>query len=169
LPVAPRAVQSFGLEFVERIEERSRNASDDFVAVYFLDELIERPHLAAQAKFKANVMPAVEADADHRVRRAPMAARLDEDAAELRARGDEVVRPLESRLRRAEGVQRARHRHAGDKRQARRLARRALQAARERKRDACTRRAVPAPAAPAAARGLLLGREQNRAGIGTIQ
>src|SRR5207302_2851930 len=122
LPGAPSAVESFGLEFVERIEERSRNASDDFIAVYFLDELIERPHLAAQAKFKTNVMPAVEADADHRVHRAPLAARLDEDAAELRARGDEVVRPLESRLNRAEGVQRARHGHPCDERQACRLA-----------------------------------------------
>jgi len=39
-----------GLEFVERIEERARDASDDFVAVYFPDELIQRPP-AAQAKF----------------------------------------------------------------------------------------------------------------------
>ena len=114
-------------------------------------------------------MPAVEADADHGVRRASLAARLDEDPAQLRAVHHQVVGPFERRLRDAERAQRARQGDAGDERQARHLAHRALQAARERKRDACARRAVPAPAAAPAARGLLLGREQHRAGTGTFQ
>src|SRR6266540_2002911 len=153
----------------QRIEERSRDARDDLVAVYSPDELIQRPQLAAQAKLETGVMPAVEADADHRARRVPLAARLDQDAAELRARGDQVVRPLERRPGRAKPAQGTRHRDACDERQARGLARRPVQAAREGEGDACARRAVPAPAAPAAARGLLLGGEQHRAGIGIVQ
>src|SRR5206468_10229189 len=97
---------------------------------------------------------AVDTDAEDRARRARVLARLHQDAAELRAFDNEVVGPLERGLD-SELAQGARGRRPGDERQRGELARRAPDAPRERKGEIAGP-AVPAPPAPAAARGLLL-------------
>ena len=115
----------------------------------------------AQAPLESGVAAAVDADADDRQRGCAVAARLDEDAAELRAVDHEVVRPFERGARGAERAQRARRADAGDEREPGQLARRPVHEPRQREGDSRARGRMPAPPAAAATRGLSLGGEQH--------
>src|SRR5205085_3221062 len=85
----------------------------------------------------------------------------DQDAAELGAVDHEVVRPFQRDARNAERTQRARHADAGDERKAGKLPKWAVYRLRERESHPRAGGRVPAPAATAAARGLLFGRKQH--------
>src|SRR5699024_3971811 len=130
------------------------------------DKVVDERDFTPQLRGKPTRAAAVDAQADHRVAAlvaaAARSAGLDQDAAELGAVDHEVVGPFQRRLAHAEGAQRARRRDAGDQRQGGKLASGPADAAAEREGEPRAGRAVPAPPAPAAARGLLLRSQQYR-------
>ena len=109
----------------------------------------------------------VEADARHDVLELAgltLDAQLGQNAAELSAVQDEIVCPLDLRVRPRHAVDRAAHRNGDETRERHQLRRRKLRAQQDRQVNALARRALKAAAAAAASARLL-----RRDGDGTVR
>ena len=114
--------------------------------------------------------PDVEADADHRGRRAErVAVQLDQDAADLEMAVDEVVRPLERDVPEALGFERADHGDADREREPGEEARALLEAPAEREREAAAGDRRPRAAAAAAAGRLPFGGERDAVDVAALR
>ncbi len=162
-PVAAEGLEAAGLEGAQRLQQLAPERGDDRIARgQRVQQPVERGDAAPQARAQSRHRAVVHADADHRDAAGALRARLDQDAAELGAAHQQVVGPLERRLRGAERAQRAHHGQAGDDRQSAQFAHRAAQRQRQREQHPGAGRAVPAAPAPAAAGALLVRGEQHR-------
>ena len=157
LPLPSQRREALSLEFLQRVEQRARQAVRSR-GCGPASPATRRAGRAARSSSgtRRQLIPTP-------ITATPLARVSTRMPPSLRLAHDQVVGPLERDLR-AERAQRARDGDAGDERERGELARRPRERRGERERDPGAARAMPAPAALAAPGGLLLRGEQNRMG-----